>query len=480
MTLKSGTGALLAASVFLFCGCPQGSGSKPKAVLQPFRGQEVEFLAPASMRLSTLWDVSLHEWMDQTGATLRWNEYSPDGEDSLEKKLAGPIPGGGRVILFPLAQLSSVDQRLAPMTAGTTSINLKDLFKGLRERVVTRNRDVVAIPLAAPVPLCYYRADLLRAAGLKAPETWEEYQELIDSLDRWAPGLSVVEPLGAGHRATTFFARSLAYVKHPENYSVWFDLASGKPVLETAGFQESITMASRAWEKMPPEILSYSPLDCRNQILSGKAALAIGQEPLSSLKIERKDGIEVGICRLPGSRRVYNSNANRWDTLPQSVIHAPGICGYEGIAIAVGTASESEPETDSAAAWHLLTMLTDDQFESSWSSLPKGPCRESQISVASTWNESGLTAEESSRAVDAMAQMLRDPQLVADIPLPSASLFQQDTSLVLEKLIKKEIDAGEALKQIQAAFIRRATEVGEAKIRADHRRGLGLATQGKP
>lgn len=472
MRLKPRPWQIVAVCLSFLCGCPSSPATKPSTNVQPFRGQEVNLVVPASLQLPAIWEVTLQEWMSQTGATIRWSEYSESEPGSLEKLISTPAEAGGRVILFPLRQLSQLDRHLAPITADRTTIDLKDLFKGLRDRVVSRNRTPVAIPISAPVLLCYYRADLLAAAGLKPPETWDEYQSLLDSLDRWAPGLAAVEPLAPKHRATLFFARSLAFAKHPENYSVWFDLDSGKPVLQSAGFEDAIAFANRAWSKMPSSIANLTPEACRIQVLEGKAALAIGVEPtIGADRVTRADSIEIGVCRLPGSRRVFNPNSNRWDLLPDSAVHAPAICAFDGLAISVGA---SDADAGSAAAWHLLSMLVGDQFESNWAELPKSPCRESQTSTATSWNESGLTVEEASQSVDATAQMLRDSQLVADLPLPDADSYRAATERLIGKLLFKEVDPPTALRLLQAEFEQIAQNAAAGPLRDNYRRGLGL------
>ena len=461
---------LLAVNCLLICGCPSKPAANNKANLPSFSGQEVELVVPVSFQLPAHWEVSLQEWMNQSGATVRWTEYDPQNE-VLGQKLAEPIPAGGRVILFPLRELSTLDRHLAPLPL-KAGVDFNDLFKGLRDRVISRNRSPVAIPVAAPVFLCYYRADLLRKASLKSPETWDDYQALLDSLDKWAPGLTAVEPLAPDSRAALLFARSLAYVKHPENYSVWFDLESGQPVLETPGFQAAVESAQNAWKKMPPAISELTPLQCRHQILEGKAALAIGAEPTMTTKdVVRAESIEIGVCRLPGSRRVYNTNSKRWDSIPMSGVHGPTLSGFDGWAIGVGTA-DSGNGTD--AALNLLASLAGDQFESNWASLPKTPCRESQVTTAASWHESGLTLEEASKAVDTAALTLRDNQVVADLPIPKSSQFRQATNEVIARLLKEEFDATAAVQQWQVDFATIVKEIGADTIRADYRRGLGL------
>jgi len=468
--------ALVAAGLIILCGCPstpppaKGTGND-----QPHKGQEVSLIVPASLQLPALWEVVAQEWMLQTGATVQWLEYTDEQGKSLQDKLAEPAPSGGRIILFPLKNLSSIDRYLATIDSNRTAeLDLKDVFKGLRERIVSRNRTAVAVPVSAPVLLCYYRADLLKAAGLKPPETWDDYQTLLESIDQWAPGLTAVEPLGTGFGGTLFSARALAFAKHPENYSVWFDLETGDSMLNTAGFHEAITVASRAWKKMPSTILDLSPVECRQQVLAGKAALAIGQEPIAgskSEKAERASAIEVGVCRMPGSRRVYNTNSQRWDVLPQASVHAPALSGFDGAALGVGL---SENGAKDPAAWHLFSTLIGSKFETNWAALPKSPCRESQVTTAPSWHESGLTIEESSRAVDATAQMLRDSQVVSDFPTTADLELHRLTEQMIHRLLKEDLDPATALQSLQKEIEDLISKAGKNEFRADYRRGLGL------
>ncbi|MEK6259809.1 MAG: hypothetical protein AABP62_14415 [Planctomycetota bacterium] len=463
----------------LTCGC---FDSKPpggmNTVTLPFQGQEVELLVPKGLGLPATWEVLLQEWSSQTGAAVRWTEYSDADEAKFGEGLAPTSSSGGRVVLFPLRRLSELDRHLAPLNpAAGSDFDAKDLFKGLRERVVSRERYPVAVPIAAPVLVCYYRRDLLKAAGLKPPANWEDYQTLLDGLEQWAPKLIAVEPLGPDHRAATFFARSLALAKHPENYSVWFDLETGEPVVQTPGFAEALVTAQRAWKRMPSSINEMTPADCRRAVIEGRAALALAYEPSSATestsRVERAPEIEIGVTRLPGSKRVFNRNSNRWETSPAGSLHAPGLCGTMGLAAGVTLPAGGSKDI---AAWNLLTTLVGSQFESAWATLPKTPCRESQIGTAPTWNNDGLTAEEAGQYVDAVAQMLRDTQLVAELPLPRADEFRAATARCISGILAGESEPDSALAAMQAEFVEIAKSVGKDSLRAAYRRGLGLST----
>ena len=481
--------AFVSSAVVFFClvGCPSTNPPpSPKSTAQPFAGSELEVVAPKSLNLPVYWEVLLQEWSSQTGASTKFVEYDTTG--SFLTDPAAKPESAGRFVLFPFRDLCLFDTQLTPLSTFEAQLDSRDLFKGLRERALTRDREFVAVPVSVPVLVCYYRKDLLRGAGRKAPETWQEYLELIESLDTWAPGLTAVEPLAPEFRATTFFAKSLAFCKHPENYSVWFDIDTAKPTLNSPGFVEAFETARRTWSRLPPEVATYSPADCRRLLLTGKAAIALSFEPLSSeliarsqsdesSKVERIEGIEVGVCRLPGSRRVFNRNSKKWDTIPVGTTHAPALCGFAGLAAGVTLPSK---RVQTAAALDLLVNVsTASFFDQAFASLPKGPCRESQLSLAANWFGPELSSEEASQYADAVAQSLRDMQLVYELPVIGAEEFRQAASVALEPLIRGQADSEQTSNAMQHAFELIVERLGADAVRDSHRRGLGLSPRAK-
>lgn len=466
--------------VFL-SGCPSEAPKVDSSASLPLRGQEVEVLAPASLNLPVFWEVLRHEWSSQTGASMKFVEF--DGKASADQ-VGLPAGPGGKLIFFPLNQLCDVEGKFSPLPINDAQIDWKDAFKGLRERILTRDRQPVAFPVSVPLLVCYVRQDLLRAANRSLPETWDDYHELVDSLPAWAPGLVAVEPLSPEFRATTFFARTLAFSKHPENFSVWFDIDSSVPTLNSPGFQAGLEMAQRTWSKLPAEVQEYSPRDCRQQLLSGKAAIGLAWEPTSAelhshaqadetVKSARVEGIELAICRLPGTRRVFNRNSKKWDTLPSDTVHAPALCGMGGLA--VGMILSPESQSESAATNFLLSVTSPMMFDQAFHALPKGPCRESQILSAPTWFGPELSSEEASQYVDVVAQSLRDPQVVYELPVAGADEFRQAAGEALNPLLLGMAGVEATLVNMQKSFEEIVGRIGTEKIRDSYRRGLGMS-----
>ena len=467
----------------LLAGCPSSTDkASPKSVRPPVRGEELEVVAPKSLNLPVYWEVMLQEWSSQSGSSTKFVEY--DDKDSFLTQPPVKSDSGGQLVLFPLRDCCSFETHLTPLSQYESQLGSREIFKGLRERALTRDRKFIAIPVSVPVLVCYYRSDLLRSARRKSPETWADYQELIESLGAWAPGLTAVEPLSAEFRATTFFAKSLAFCKHPENYSVWFDIDTAKPTLNSPGFVEAIETARRTWSKLPPDVSTYSPADCRQMLLTGKAAMALTFEPLSSeliagfpsndsSKTQRIDGIEIGVCRLPGSRRVFNRNSSKWDNIPVGTVHAPALCGFAGLA--VGVRLPPHRWSKDTAINFLINLNEPLMFDQAFAALPKGPCRESQLELAASWFGPELSSEEASQYADAISQSLRDMQLVFELPLIGAEEFRQAAAAALEPLIRGEADSEQTSNAMQQAFELIVERLGADAVRDSYRQGLGLS-----
>lgn len=483
MRLLSGNGILALSALVLLgtASCqPSSRGTSATNSKSPYPGQNVTLFVPKAFNLPAVWEVMIQEWSAQSGASAHFSEF--DSNQPIPSQSL-PEPGsGGVVALFPLKELCEIESRFAeqsPTPAGG-EIDTRDLFKGLKERVLSRERRVIASPISVPVLVCYYRKDLLKAARLKAPETWEDYHQLVSTLDKWAPGLVAVEPLSPEFRATTFAARSIAFCKHPENYSIWFDLDSGKPSLDTPGFEKALETAHKTWSLLAAESQTSSAADCRRLILTGKAAITLTYEtglPPSdqngSQGAQRIDGVEIGICPLPGSKAVYNRNSKKWDTQSGKTVHAPGLCGFDGLA--AGVVLPTDRPTESAAMNLLASLTSPVLFDQAFSSLPKNPCRESQVAQAAAWYGPDLSGDEATQYVDTVAQTLRDTQIVFEFPLAGADEFRKAVSTTLDPLLKGQASSPETLAALQKSFELIVEKRGASSIRESHRRGLGMA-----
>src|SRR5262249_36247776 len=148
------------------------------------------------------------------------------------------------------------------LTDDDQGVGWRDLFAGLAGKFAARKGTPLFVPLSCPVLVCYYRRDLLGAAGLNPPQTWDDYQQLLEKLPNWAPGLAAAEPWGENFRATMFLARGVCAAQHSGHYSLFFDIETGAPLIDSPGFVRALETARAAVAKMPQDVLTYGPVDC--------------------------------------------------------------------------------------------------------------------------------------------------------------------------------------------------------------------------
>lgn len=468
-------------------GCPQQPDQSAPQTL-PYQGQSVRVAVPLGWGFKEVWELPFEDWSARTGAKAELIET--DMQDNAGPLLKGDSPP--QLIIVPWTRRGELlaEHQLQSLPADSlteTQLDWSDLFQGLREKQGQAESGPTFVPLGSPVLVCYYRADLLEKAGLQPPKTWEDYQTLLDQLQTWAPGLTAAEPWSPQFRATMFLARALPYVKHTGHYSIFFDIENGTPFINTPGFQRALETTQAAIKKLPPKVLQYNPVDCRNLILTGEAALAIGLEtgpaisPLNlgatlpqgaakSKPLKRGASIAVGFCRLPGTNEVYNPTLNAWVAAESGSSNQVTLTGFGGLCAAIPSGTSP---AQTAAALNLLSSIllnSDSAFPASSRSL----CRESQTPDASTWVGNDLSASEAGKYIAVTAKSLRDRQQVSELPVLGHVEFRAALTEGVTAVLEQGKTPSEALADIAAKWQAILKEIGVEQVLASYRSALGL------
>lgn len=408
-------GLLFIAGWFLLgcggCGSDDGKDTKTNSGSKPFEGIKIRAAVPAIRGLKADWEPALREWSIQLGGEVQVSEYpfskgSGDLSDAVSET---------DVILIPWSNVPELmaENGLAEVLA-PDQLHWSDYFSGLRSQAATLDGQPRLAPISCPVLVCYYRKDLLEAAGLSPPTTWEDYQKLLDTLEEWAPGLTAVEPWSESFRASMFLARAAAIAKHFEQFSFCFDLSTGEPLIANPGFALALQKSKIALAKMPQEVKTFSPGDCRREILMGHAAMAIGYETDFNRDIARSDSVRIGICPLPGTRRVYNTAIDEWVEFDAESLHRVTFTGFTGWVIGVRANLE---DTTNRVGWELTRYLAIDQLPQLYPLSMVSLCRDSQTESPSRWTGPQLTASESENYASVVSEALGNRQLVMEFPL---------------------------------------------------------------
>ena len=483
----------------VLAGCPAAtpvSTSSSPTGGDVLKGRKVAIVAPARLNLGEHWQSLLEEWSAQTGATTRVLGYD-DAAPFVWSDFEQLSIGEERLWMVPQVTLAEVDDVRGLAVLPTSVLEWNDFPNGLRERVLTRGRRRIAVPIAAPTYVCAFRSDLLTAAGRRPPATWSEYRELMASISDWGSGLGAVEPLSPGIHGTHWqLARGLGYSKHPSNLSVWFDMRSGASTLPEEGF----TTAQKEFCDLVGFLdsrlsLSATPQSALQLVMSGRAALAIGYfdgEPSSVSEQPAGDGsrashVRIGFRRLPGAERVFDRSRKLWDERPSGGLNVVPAVSHGGLYLALETGTAEA--TGESAAGALMEVIAGPAFDSATTWTPRSICRVSQKDVATRWLPDGLTAEEAAEYVDVTLTALEDPQLETILPIGSGRQWlvelgnaparrdsltlateQGEDSSATKSSSPTCLPVADHAAQIEAA----AGESGRATVRDSYRKTLGL------
>ena len=462
-------------------GCGEDE-TPPTVESAPFEGIQLQIAVPAGYDLQTSWQLELDEWSARTGATYELHEYDVGDESTAgnEQQKANADAADATLVVFPITEIAT--RQLAPISKEMLSadnLHFSDLFTGLRDGPASVAGKPTLLPISSPVLVYYYRRDVFDDAGLSPPETWEQHLKLLGELD--ARELVSVSPWNEEFRTTMFLARAVAYAKHPHQYSLFFDVETGAPLIDGPGFVRALNETRDAIDLMQKraDVLTLSPGDCRQMLLSGKAVAAISFETeTKDSEIERPASANIGCVRLPGNPTAYNRSTAEWETLRDEPINRCTLTAFDGLCAAV---SADASQLEQRAAWELLVQIAVETRKLTQVFPPqtRSLCRESQLSMPDLWTSGDLSTGETDQVVKAITASLRDTRLVAEMPVVGRARFRTALSDGIGRFLADEATAEATLKQVADEWRSIAADIGEKTVLSSYRRSIGLSPKRK-
>ncbi len=220
-------------------------------------------------------------------------------------------------------------------------INWSDLLPLYREKLLIWQRKIVALPLVGEARVCLYREDLFNNpthqngfkakfnSPLKTPNTWADYHKIAQYFAE--AGFNSGKSLPALCSSEEDFEKDFlsfcaGYTRQPvspsekitpeiENavFSFQYDFRTGKPLVNTAGFVQSLEKYKLLQKFRPTSPESESG----STFLQGKAALSIADARLvfkAQNTADLKD--KFSICSIPGSDGYYPGSSTEFRPLP--------------------------------------------------------------------------------------------------------------------------------------------------------------------
>jgi multiple sugar transport system substrate-binding protein len=446
-----------------------------------FTGQTVRFqgILAAGAHIEVLRPVT-KAWEEATGATVEWiGLNNADSYPKLNQALStdtvafdvlegsagweGDLFGGDHCLPMPEEVKGAVD--------------FDDIVDYLQSPTRTWNGTVYGMSIDGDCHHFNYRKDIFSDGDLAAewaaaggegdwtvPTTWQqvqavtqfmagksfEGQPIYGYLDTCAPG---------GGTGNYFFnSRASAYVKHPDDPSVFFDPDTMEPRINRPPFVRALQDIIDALPGEPPDQRNSDFLKAFGDFLAGTGSmLAFWADVGPNIYANPQSIVQerVGFSILPGSPEVYNWKTDAWDTISSAATPSPG--GAQGANSAPYLAflgwglyvmKEAEAAGVAEAAWDLVTHLTSKPLSLWMVTHNSGynPWRKSHFN-AMDWTTTGFPEADAQQYLDSIADSYNHPNRIIDLRIPGLGQYWQEAEAAWTRAVAGELEPQAALDQ---------------------------------
>jgi multiple sugar transport system substrate-binding protein len=353
----------------------------------------------------------------------------------------------------------------------------------------------MALPLGASALVLVYRRDAFsrqanldaaRMAGieLQPPSTWAQLDALAGFLEGrdWsgdgAPDHAIAAVLSQdseGLGDTTFLARATSLAQHRDQYSLFFDIDSMTPRIDSPPFVEALRGVI-AWKRLgPPGLEKFDGPSAREAFRAGKVALLIDRAELAQAW---SGGHALGVAPLPGSDRVFEPLRQQWEI--SSSLNAPSYLPSGGgwlVGVRRGLAGlQLDAALDLArylASPENVNRLRDE------ATFPLLPVRSSQMGLGLPDPVSAPDVD-SRQWADAVSRTILAGRVVPGLRIPDAAGYLDDLARGRVAALDGKNPAA-ALGEVSQAWAARTKARGTQRQLWHYRRGLNsLATLPQP
>ncbi len=386
------------------------------------------------------------------------------GTNSID---VGVFAAGWGVELDAAGLLEDLD----PYVAADDKIQLDDIAPYFREFGQKVGGKTKLLMVDGDFQMVYYRTDVLSAAGLEPPKTWEDYLDVASKIhgtdmngDGEADyGSCIFKKRNAqSYFAIQTFAAPIVQTQGTAQ-GFHFDNATMKPIVNNAGWKKAFELYKATGEFGPPEELNMDIGDTRALFKAGRCGLLVEWGDPGTLQLDDDASAVKGkIFAIAGvgSREVLDRETG--ELVPVSAESAPyavdGInyspfAAFGGWAGAINAKADQKTKDAAYAFLSYMNQPAQSGIDVTIGATGYNPYRISQLSSTEPWVKAGMPAELAENYLGAINSALANPNMSSDMKIPGA---QQYTAVVLDtelaRYLAGEISVEEALENIEEGW----------------------------
>ena len=390
----------------------------------------------------------------------------------------------------PSGYLEQLDDRIQ----NDSALQWNDIGAFFRDFSASFKGHIYTIPLDGDFQMVYYRTDLLQQAGLKPPETWDDYISIAQHFqgkDLNGDGKPDYGSCLAMKRAAQSYwvitSIASAFIQSQgTKQGAFFDTNTMQPLTNNPGFEKALGIYKTLSKLGPPDQLNNDVGDSRGLFVTGRCALSLDWGdigPLATDKSQSKVTDKVGAIILPGSKQVLDRssgqladcNATLCPYATNGINHAP-FAAFGGWSGAINHSSSTKVKD---AAYAFLSYMSQPAQSSVDVTLGKtgfNPYRASHFNNLGPWEASGMSETAAKNYLGAIQASLQSPNMVLDLRIPQTAYYQQtalDTALA--QFLAGELSTQACMAQITSQWNKKTDEIGRQSQLDAYRSSLSIS-----
>lgn len=385
--------------------------------------------------------------------------------------------------------IEALDARIAADAA----LAWEDIASFFRDFGATYDGRTYAIPLDGDFQLVYYRTDLLAAAGLEPPRTWDDYLVLartfhgrdFDGDEVPDYGSCISKRPGAQAYYVMWSIAGPYLQSQGTRQGAFFDPDTMAPLTDNAAFARALEIYRATGEYGPPEERQLEHAAMRDLYISGRCALTVDWGDIGTLAIGPSSRVQdlVGAVILPGTREVLDRKTGKLVectklTCPYAVAgvnHAPHAAtgGWSG---AIASAAPAPAKEAAFAFLSYVSQPAQSSRDVTLGATGFNPYRRSHFRERAPWIAAGMSDAAAARYLGAIGLSLTSPNMVLDLRIQNGQSYQQDVlDRALDAFLAGARTHTETSRDITTSWNRITDELGRDAQRHAYRASLGLS-----
>ncbi len=451
---------------------------------KPFDGVEVNVITFTGPQIAEPLQRRAPDFQELTGAKV--NVVTVPFSDLYQKILTDLATGTNSYDAFVFAPQWMVDyitpgylEDLTDRVANDEQIQWDDIAPFFRDFSATYNGRIYTIPLDGDFQMAYYRTDVLEAAGLEPPETWEDYVNIAaavhgqdmngDGEPDYGSCISKKRGAQAYWMVWSFAAAFLQ--SQGTSQGSFFTLDTFEPLTNNDAFAKALELYKATTDYGPPDELNLDVGDTRGLFTSGRCALSVDWGDIGTLAIDPETSVvqdKVGAVILPGTTQVLNRetmaleecNADLCPYAENGVNHAP-FAAYGGWSGGINAAADPKVKDAAYAFFSYMSAPEQSNEDVTIGITGFNPYRISQFQNLDLWIKAGMSEQAAKDYLGAIENSLNSPNMVLDLRIPQNQRYQQvvlDTAIA--QYLAGELTLEETMQQIYDGWEEITNELG--------------------